>query len=113
MGDYEHKTNRGSMFRNEKKEKESQPDERGTINIEGRLFWISSWWEKTRDGREYQSISVAPIEEGKRRERPRSGPESRGNQSRARSQHREERRRERPPRNDYNPPPADGDDIPF
>ena len=33
-------TNGGALFPNDKKEKESHPDFRGNIDIEGKEFWI-------------------------------------------------------------------------
>ena len=33
----------GSMFRNEKREREEQPEFRGSANIDGVDYWISAW----------------------------------------------------------------------
>ena len=40
--DYDN-TNRGAIFRNEKKSTEKHPDMNGSINIEGKEYWISGW----------------------------------------------------------------------
>lgn len=39
-------TNRGSIWGNKEKTKESQPDFKGSINIEGREYWLSGWRRK-------------------------------------------------------------------
>ena len=40
---YEHKENKGSIFKNEKKEKETHPDYTGQVNVAGKLYNISAW----------------------------------------------------------------------
>ena len=42
MADYDN-TNRGSIWKNEKKETEKHPDFTGSLNVEGKEFWISAW----------------------------------------------------------------------
>lgn len=44
MSNYEQKPNSFSLFKNEKKEKENQPDYSGTMTDEnGKVFRISAW----------------------------------------------------------------------
>jgi hypothetical protein len=38
--------NRGSVWRNEKKEADTHPDFTGSINIEGVEYWLSGWKRK-------------------------------------------------------------------
>lgn len=45
--DYD-KTNRGSIWKNEKKEADTHPDFTGSINVEGVEYWVSAW--KRKDG---------------------------------------------------------------
>lgn len=40
---YEQKEGQGSLFRNERKEKETHPDWKGEIKINGKLYWLSAW----------------------------------------------------------------------
>ena len=40
---YEKRDNSGSMFKNDKKEKDSHPDFTGSATIDGTDYWISSW----------------------------------------------------------------------
>jgi hypothetical protein len=42
MTDYDD-TNRGSIWPNDRKESERHPDFTGSLNVEGREFWVSAW----------------------------------------------------------------------
>jgi len=56
-----HKENKGSLFKNDKKETESQPDLRGVINVEGKEFWLSGWKNFDDSGKlKRLSLSVQP-----------------------------------------------------
>jgi len=35
--------NRGSIWKNEKKETEKHPDFTGSLNVNGQEFWVSAW----------------------------------------------------------------------
>jgi hypothetical protein len=39
-------TNRGSIWKNDNKESETHPDFKGSINVEGKEFWLSAWRRK-------------------------------------------------------------------
>ena len=45
MSDYDN-TNRGSIWKNEKKEKDTHPDFTGSLNVEGMEYWVSAWKRK-------------------------------------------------------------------
>jgi uncharacterized protein (DUF736 family) len=53
-------TNRGVLFRNDRKETDSHPDFTGNINVEGEERWLSAWVKETKDGRKFFSISTRP-----------------------------------------------------
>lgn len=36
-------TNRGSIWPNERREKDTHPDFRGTLNADGVEYWVSAW----------------------------------------------------------------------
>lgn len=59
MAQYDN-TNRGALFRNERKAKETDPDHTGSINIDGKEFWLNAWVNESRDGRKYFSLVVNP-----------------------------------------------------
>jgi hypothetical protein len=40
---YVQKPNTGSLFINDRKEKDSHPDYSGTLNVEGKEYWLSMW----------------------------------------------------------------------
>jgi hypothetical protein len=39
-------TNRGSIWRNEKKETDKHPDFTGSLNVDGKDYWVSAWKRK-------------------------------------------------------------------
>jgi len=45
MADFDN-TNRGSIWKNDKKTTENHPDFTGSINVEGKEFWVSAWKRK-------------------------------------------------------------------
>lgn len=60
--DYDN-TNRGALFKNDRKDKETQPDYKGDINVNGIEMWISAWLSTSKAGKPYMSLSVQPKEE--------------------------------------------------
>lgn len=89
---YEKKDMTGTLFKNDKREKDTHPNATGTAIINGVEYWVSAW---TKDGQKgkFQSLSFKPKEE--RREEIK----------------RDTSRRE-PDRNSYGDL-ADDDEIPF
>ena len=57
---YEQKDNSGSLFKNDKKEKENHPDYRGSINVAGTDYWLDAWIKESKAGKKYMSLSVKP-----------------------------------------------------
>jgi hypothetical protein len=64
MTEYDN-TNRGALFKNDRKDKDSQPDYKGSLNVAGTDLWISAWLNTSKDGKKYMSLSVTPKEEQK------------------------------------------------
>ena len=62
-------TNTGVLFKNVKKEKESQPDYRGELNVDGKQKEIAAWIKMSRTGTKFLSIKVSELY--KMTERPR------------------------------------------
>lgn len=56
-------TNRGTLFKNEKKTEDRHPDMNGSINIEGKEYWISGWKKVSKAGTGFISLSVRAKEE--------------------------------------------------
>ena len=53
-------TNRGALFKNDRKETDQHADYRGDINVDGTEYWLNAWLNTTKDGRRYMSLSVKP-----------------------------------------------------
>ena len=56
-------TNRGALFKNDRKEKDSHPNLKGSINIDGVEYWLSGWTKQTKSGDKMISLSVQPKEQ--------------------------------------------------
>ena len=56
-------TNRGALFRNEKKENDKQPDYTGKINVDGVDKRLAAWVSESRAGKKYFSIRVSEFQE--------------------------------------------------
>ena len=50
---YEHKENKGSLFKNDKKEEEKQPDFTGQANVDGTLYNVSARINESKAGKKY------------------------------------------------------------
>lgn len=70
-------TNSGILKKNTSKQKDSHPDYRGTININGTDYWLSGWLKEGKpgsklEGQKYFSLAVSEMEEqgGRQSSRP-------------------------------------------
>ena len=59
MSDYDD-TNRGALFKNERKEKETHSDYNGTVNVNGEDFYLNAWLKESKAGKKFFSLSVKP-----------------------------------------------------
>lgn len=90
-------TNKGILGRNDRREKDTHPEYTGSINVDGKDYWLSAWVKDRNDGSgKFFSLSVKP------KEAKGGGQQQRNNNNNQRSA----------------PPPAgnsslDDDDIPF
>jgi len=53
-------TNRGILFRNDKKETEKHPDFTGSIDVDGVDHYLSGWIKQSKQGKKFFSLSVKP-----------------------------------------------------
>jgi hypothetical protein len=61
-------TNSGMLARNDRKEKETHPDFKGSINVDGKEYWLSAWVKEGKEGgkmagKKFFSLSVSPKEQ--------------------------------------------------
>lgn len=54
-------TNRGALFTNDRKTSDKHPDLKGSINVEGKEYWVSGWFKTGKSGG-FTSLSVTPKE---------------------------------------------------
>lgn len=59
---FEHKPNRGSLFKNADKQSDTDRDYSGTALIDGPPgeYWVSGWVQETSSGKKYLSLSFKP-----------------------------------------------------
>jgi len=56
---YEHKENKGSIFTNEKKEKDTHPDYTGQANVNGTVYNVSAWINESKTGKKYFGLAFS------------------------------------------------------
>lgn len=59
---YEQKPNSGSLFKNDKREKDSQPNAKGSALVGGVKYWVSAWTNDGPKGK-YQTLKFEAAEE--------------------------------------------------
>lgn len=62
MSDYDN-TNRGALFKNDRKEKDTHPDYKGLLNVGGVDHWLDAWLKTDKNGKKFMSVSVKPKEQ--------------------------------------------------
>jgi hypothetical protein len=55
-------SNRGALFRNDNKSRDTDADYAGTINAAGVEYWINGWIKTSAKGTKYMSLSIKPKE---------------------------------------------------
>ena len=51
-------TNRGALFKNEDKQKETHADYQGNLNVDGVEYFLDAWVKEAASGRKFMSVSV-------------------------------------------------------
>ena len=73
MAEYDN-TNTGILARNERKEKDTHPDLQGSINVDGKEYWLSAWSKRGKsgklEGKPFFSLSVKPKEDRQESRKP-------------------------------------------
>lgn len=55
-------TNRGVLFKNDRKEQPNHPDYKGSLNVDGVDYWVSAWIKEGAKGK-FMSLSINPKEQ--------------------------------------------------
>jgi len=58
MTEYDN-TNRGSIWKNDKKEKDTHPDFTGSLNVVGVEYWVSAWKRKPGQSEKAPALSFS------------------------------------------------------
>lgn len=53
---YEMKPDSGSLFKNDKRDKDTHPHAKGSALIDGVEFWVDAWTNTDKNGNKYQSL---------------------------------------------------------
>jgi hypothetical protein len=70
--------NRGSIFKNDRKEQDNHPDLKGSLNVEGTDYWISGWHKVSKEGKKFVSLSIRIKEERQSSQPTRKAPPKKG-----------------------------------
>jgi len=60
---FETKDFTGAIFKNDKREKDTQPHMKGECVIDGVAYWVSAWTNTSSKGTRYQSLKFSAKEE--------------------------------------------------
>lgn len=58
MSNYEQKEGQGSLFKNDKKTNEKQPDYSGSIMVDGKAHKLAGWVRESKNGKKFLSLKV-------------------------------------------------------
>ena len=64
MSEYDD-SNSGALFKNDKGDNPKRPDYKGSLNVGGTEYWISSWLKTSKKGEKFMSLSVSAKDENK------------------------------------------------
>ena len=68
-------TNTGILSKNDRREKDTHPEYRGQINVDGVEYWLNAWVKERKDGTgKFFSLSVKPKEEKPAARKPAADP---------------------------------------
>lgn len=72
-------TNSGALFKNDdKREGKKDPDYKGSVNVDGVDYWVSSWINTSKAGQKYMSLKLK-AKEPRQESAPAKAPVAAGN----------------------------------
>jgi hypothetical protein len=57
---FEHKPDSGSLFKNDKKQRDTDADYNGSGLIDGKEYWLNLWIGQTKDGKRRLNLKLKP-----------------------------------------------------
>lgn len=72
---YEPKEMTGSLFPNDKREKDTHPNTRGSALIDGVAYFVDGWTKQTGEGVKWLSLSFKRKDKQPEGAKPRGGPD--------------------------------------
>ena len=60
---FEQKDMSGSLFKNDRREKDTHPHATGSAVIDGVAYWVSAWTKADKNGNKFQSLAFRKKEE--------------------------------------------------
>lgn len=67
-------TNRGSIWKNKKKEKDTHPDFTGSLNVDGTEYWVNAWRRKDDASPDAPALTFTVRPKEQKAERPSNAP---------------------------------------
>ena len=71
-------TNTGIFFKNTNKQKDTHPDMEGSINVDGKDYWLKGWVKEGKNGKlagkKFYSLTLSPKDEKPKDEKPKDEP---------------------------------------
>ena len=62
MSNYEQKEGQGSLFKNEKKTNDKQPDYRGSLKWHNQTLNVAGWVKDSKNGKKFLSLKIEAID---------------------------------------------------
>lgn len=60
---YEKRDNSGSLFKNNRKQRDNDPTLTGSVMVDGKEYWINGWTKTKPDGDKWISLSIRAKEQ--------------------------------------------------
>lgn len=67
---YQHRNGSGSLFPNNYKNEEKQPDLKGEVMVQGEVMAIAGWKRKDRNGNDWISVNISKLVKVKQNDMP-------------------------------------------
>ena len=69
MTDFD-KTNTGALFKQDKQGNENWSDYQGSLNVEGKEYWLNAWIKTSKKGQKFMSVTVRTKDRAREESKP-------------------------------------------